>query len=260
MTSSTILSSNPNSNQHENSSNNLNLPPMIDTKFDIKSGICSPKPSLISLPPNPPSPDIKIKTDDKERKNKINKTPPNCSSSSSSSQSIIPSPTQLTLTNGHLPAIVQNNNNNIHNKNKQLLRHCGESDHVNHFPHFCNIQQQETKKCNNNNNNKEQQEKTKQQQASIITAQINNNNNINKTIFAPITLNIRDSQNAVPQSASCHQCKTKKDISILFYCTKKKPCVNNAYKTKVIVMYLPHITYTHILPSIYLYVNHLQIY
>merc|ERR1719474_2572 len=32
--------------------------------------------------------------------------------------------------------------------------------------------------------------------------------------------------------ASCHQCKTKKDIGILFYCTKTRPFSNNSFKTK----------------------------
>jgi len=32
--------------------------------------------------------------------------------------------------------------------------------------------------------------------------------------------------------ASCHQCKTKKDVSILFYCTRTRPCSNNSFKTK----------------------------
>eukprot|EP00483_Globobulimina_turgida_P002880 UN02885 len=57
---------------------------------------------------------------------------------------------------------------------------------------------------------------------------------MNKIIFAPITLNISANNKTLVQSASCHQCKTKKDVSILFYCTKKKPCLGNTYKTKVI--------------------------
>jgi len=33
-------------------------------------------------------------------------------------------------------------------------------------------------------------------------------------------------------SASCHQCKTKKDVTILFFCTKTRPCSSNPFKTK----------------------------
>merc|ERR1719461_540014 len=46
-----------------------------------------------------------------------------------------------------------------------------------------------------------------------------------------------ESQNisaAVPESASCHQCKTKKDVAVLFYCTHKKESAANSYKTKII--------------------------
>lgn len=35
------------------------------------------------------------------------------------------------------------------------------------------------------------------------------------------------------ERASCHQCKTKKDVGILYYCTQTRPFSNNSFKTKV---------------------------
>ena len=46
-------------------------------------------------------------------------------------------------------------------------------------------------------------------------------------------LNHHDADKNGTKRASCHQCKTKKDVSILFYCTKTRPCSNNSFKTKV---------------------------
>eukprot|EP01084_Bolivina_argentea_P296118 509947_1 len=36
----------------------------------------------------------------------------------------------------------------------------------------------------------------------------------------------------VKESASCHQCKTKKDVKILFYCTKTRACAYDALKRR----------------------------
>merc|ERR1719461_891240 len=57
----------------------------------------------------------------------------------------------------------------------------------------------------------------------------------NNIIFNEISLDANGVTHPKKQSesASCHQCKTKKDVSILFYCTHKKKGVNHSY-SKVI--------------------------
>eukprot|EP01083_Nonionella_stella_P169696 575995_1 len=42
-----------------------------------------------------------------------------------------------------------------------------------------------------------------------------------------------DANGNVKHAASCHQCKTKKDVKILFYCTKTRPRAYDALKRKV---------------------------
>jgi len=73
------------------------------------------------------------------------------------------------------------------------------------FPHFCNAQYQVSP--------------------------------VNNVIFNEISLGIPSNAPIAvkkeSESASCHQCKTKKDVSILFYCTHKKKGINNTY-SKVI--------------------------
>eukprot|EP01084_Bolivina_argentea_P013452 25258_1 len=137
--------------------------------------------------------------------------------------------------NGRRP---QNNNNHYNfpplmdnenhlNVNPRIHYNNNINDDYNYFPNFCNVKMIDMNESINEmiDNNKSTME--------IDKAEMENNTNSNSNSNSNSII----SNVSIIASASCHQCKTKKDVNILFYCTCTKVKTNKphiAYKTKSI--------------------------